>query len=55
MREDSFMKALFHGVIEDDLIFPYPEMDTDERETLSMIIDSLQKFVEAHIDVDRLD
>jgi len=55
VREDSFMKALFHGVIEDDLIFPYPSMDSDESETLSMIIDSLKKFVEAHIDVEQLD
>ena len=55
MREDSFMKALFHGVIEDDLIFPYPSMNSEESETLSMIIDSLRKFVDAHIDVERLD
>ena len=30
-------------------------MNSDESETLSMIIDSLRKFVDAHIDVDRLD
>ena len=38
VREDSFMKALFHGVIENDLIFPYPSMDDEEQETVSMIL-----------------
>ena len=28
----SFMKSLFGGVIEPDLIFPYPEMKPEERE-----------------------
>ncbi len=50
MREDSFMKALFHGIIESDLVFPYPTMKDDERETVSMIVDSLHKFAEVHID-----
>ena len=39
--EQSFMKSLFHGVIAEDMIFPYPEMlDKDERENTSMILDS---------------
>ena len=25
MNEQSFMKSLFHGVIAEELIFPYPE------------------------------
>ena len=47
VHEDSFMKALFHGVIPED-IFPYPEMDGNERETVEMILQSIRKFADAH-------
>ena len=47
MREDSFMKAAFHGVIESDLIFPYPKMDSDECETVAMILESIRRFADA--------
>ena len=50
VHEDSFMKALFHGVIPEDIIFPYPEMDGNERETVEMILQSIRKFADAHID-----
>ena len=49
------MKALFHGVIEEDLIYPFPEMDPEERETVSMIVDSIEKFAAAEIDVAAMD
>ena len=26
MNEQSFMKSLFHGVIAEELIYPFPEM-----------------------------
>ena len=55
MHEDSFMKALFHGVIPEDIIFPYPEMDGNERETVEMILQSIRKFADAHIDAAALD
>ena len=55
MHEDSFMKALFHGVIPEDIIFPYPEMDGAERETVELILHSIRKFGEAHIDAAALD
>ena len=43
MIEQSFMKALFHGVIAEDMIFPYPEMPSDDRENTSMILDSVRR------------
>ena len=55
MREDSFMKALFHGVIEDDLIFPYPKMADDENETVSMILESIRRFAKTHVDAAKID
>jgi acyl-CoA dehydrogenase family protein 9 len=50
MREHSFMKSLFHGVIAEDLVFPYPSMTSEERETVSLICDSVRKFCEAEVD-----
>ena len=55
MREDSFMKAVFHGVIESNLIFPYPQMEADERETVSMILESIRRFADTYIDPETID
>jgi acyl-CoA dehydrogenase family protein 9 len=53
--EQSFMKALFHGVIAEDIIFPYPELPADERENTSMILDSVRRFFAANVDSARID
>ncbi len=31
MTEQSFMKGVFHGVISEELIFPYPVIERAER------------------------
>ena len=48
--EESFMKAVFHGVIAEDLIFPYPEMPTEQRENVALMVDSIRKFGETRVD-----
>jgi acyl-CoA dehydrogenase family protein 9 len=53
--EQSFMKALFHGVIAEDLIFPYPEMSAEDRENTSMILDSVRRFFAANVDSAKID
>src|SRR6185312_15012252 len=53
--EQSFMKALFHGVIAEDMIFPYPEMPTEDRENTSMILDSVRRFFAANVDSAKID
>jgi len=55
MNEQSFMKSLFHGVIAEELIFPYPEMSRDERDNTTMILDSVRKFIEANVDSAKID
>jgi len=54
-NERSFMKSLFHGLIEEDLIFPYPEMEPEEKETVQMIVDNIRKFGEAEVDSAKID
>jgi acyl-CoA dehydrogenase family protein 9 len=53
--EQSFMKALFHGVIAEDMIFPYPEMPAADRENTSMILDGVRRFCARSVDSARID
>lgn len=43
--EGSPAKSLFLGNILEDRIFPFPEIKPEEKETLHMIIDSINKFM----------
>jgi len=46
----SFMRGLFAGTLEEELVFPFPTMSTEERESLRMILDSFRAFAADHID-----
>ncbi len=49
------MKSVFHGVIEHDLIFPFPEMKADERESVALMLDNIRKFCETRVDSNAID
>ena len=51
----SFMKSLFHGVIAEQLIYPFPSLVHDERENVRLMIDSVRRFVDTHVDSAKLD
>jgi acyl-CoA dehydrogenase family protein 9 len=55
MNEQSFMKSLFHGVVAEELIYPYPELSRDERDNTNMILDSVRKFIETSVDPVKID
>ncbi len=55
MLQHSFMKALFHGLIADQLVVPYPTLHGDERENVRMIIQSVQRFFASQVDSARMD
>jgi acyl-CoA dehydrogenase family protein 9 len=55
MNEQSFMKSLFHGVIAEELIYPFPELSRDERDNTAMILDSVRKFIETNVDPVKID
>jgi acyl-CoA dehydrogenase family protein 9 len=48
--EQSFMKALFHGVIADGMASPYPSIRPEEREAVTALIEQLRRFAETEID-----
>ena len=54
-EKHSFSKLLFAGDIEQDLIFPFPELDQEEEENLRIILDSLRQFAQDHIDSVEID
>src|SRR5215211_5019910 len=51
----SFTKGVFLGEIREDLIFPFPALADDERESLRMILDSVRAFAAEHVDSARFD
>jgi acyl-CoA dehydrogenase family protein 9 len=55
MNEQSFMKSLFHGVVAEELIYPYPELSRDERDNTTMILESVRKFIETSVDPVKID
>jgi acyl-CoA dehydrogenase family protein 9 len=55
MREQSFMKSLFFGVIDESLIFPWPRPDAQESETLHALLDGVRRFFQSQVDSPRID
>jgi len=48
--QPSFMKSLFQGKIEHELLFPYPTVSPEEAEYLDTFLEMLRKFSEDHVD-----
>ncbi len=45
LLEVSVAEGFFLGSIQEANLFPYPELDTEEAESLSMVLDSIDKFM----------
>ena len=44
----SFMRSLCAGEIEEEVLFPYPTLDADERETLTAVVEAVDSVLEGH-------
>ncbi len=55
MSEESFAKSLFFGDIAEHLLFPWPEADRDEVDTVNTLLDALRRFCAAHVDSAKID
>ena len=51
----SFTKGVFLGEIREDLIFPFPALEPDERESLRMVLDSFRAWAAENVDSKQLD
>jgi acyl-CoA dehydrogenase family protein 9 len=47
--QNSFMKSMFFGQIREDLIFPFPAFKKEQSESVSMILDAVQKFAKDRV------
>jgi acyl-CoA dehydrogenase family protein 9 len=55
MAGESFMKGLFHGIISEELLFPYPQQNAEQLENLRMMIDSVRRFLDDKVDARAID
>ena len=54
-RNASFTKGVFLGEIREELVFPFPALSADERESLGLILGSFRAFAADTIDSHQLD
>jgi|CZKU01.1.fsa_nt_gi acyl-CoA dehydrogenase family protein 9 len=55
MREQSFMKSLFFGSIDEGLAFPWPETERAEVDRLHVLVDAVRRFFELRVDSKEID
>ena len=51
----SFTKSVFLGEIREELVFPYPALSPEERESLGLILDSMRDWAESSVDSSKFD
>ncbi|MCG3121173.1 MAG: putative acyl-CoA dehydrogenase [bacterium] len=54
-KSASFLKSLFAGEIEQEMIFPYPKMKPEAQENLQSIVDAFNEFARDHIKSEEMD
>jgi len=55
MEAPSLTRALFEGVIEDDILLPFPRISDEEDALVQEFLGRLMPFLEANLDQDRVD
>jgi acyl-CoA dehydrogenase family protein 9 len=55
MRERSFLKGLFFGFIDEGLIFPWPEPNAQEVDTVRTLLDSVRRYFDREVDSASID
>ena len=55
MHEQSFMKSLFLGVIDDSLVFPWPEPERTEVDSLHTMLEGVRRFFHLRVDSATID
>ena len=54
-KNPSFTKGIFLGEIREDLVFPYPVMPPEDRDSLAAILDSLRSWAADNVDSKKFD
>jgi acyl-CoA dehydrogenase family protein 9 len=54
-KNPSFTKGIFLGEIREDLVFPYPVMSPEDRDSLNAILDSVRSWAADNVDSAKFD
>ena len=54
-KKPSFIRQLFAGTIDDQILFPYPALSAQEDREVSEFIDRLRSYLDANLDRDWID
>ena len=54
-KNPSFTRGVFQGEIREDLVFPFPEPSTEDREALVQILDAFRSWAKDTLDPAKLD
>jgi acyl-CoA dehydrogenase family protein 9 len=54
-EKPSFTRQLFSGVIDDDILLPYPRITADENRRVEAFLKQLRDYCEAHVDREWID
>ena len=54
-KNPSFTKGVFLGEIREELVFPYPTMPAEERDSLNAILDALRSWAADNVDSAKFD
>jgi acyl-CoA dehydrogenase family protein 9 len=49
------MKSLFHGVIAENVVFPYPEPSNSAGDAVNAILENVRRFCAANVDSEKMD
>ena len=55
MREQSFVKGLFFGAIDENLVFPWPERPQAEVDGVHALLAGVRRFFDARVDAAEID
>ena len=55
MPDQSFMKSLFHGVIAENVVFPFPEPSEGEKDSINVLLENVRRFCAANVDSAKID
>ena len=51
----SFLRSIYLGKVDSDIVLPYPEPPSEERETVDTVLDVFKRFAHDNIDAERFD
>jgi len=55
VSDSSFMKGVFHGVVNEEALFPFPQLKGEELENLQLMVESTRRFLDDKVDARAID